>query len=432
MMKYLIPFLITTFFSNAFAQSKIENPRPSMPIPNSYFGMHLRYGANTVNWPSQKFYSWRVITPETEWRGLEPQKGQWQFSALDNAVYRANFRNMEMILTLGQTPQWASARPQEIVPNGPGASAEPADIRDWENYIRTIATRYKGRIKYYELWNEPRFLEVDPYRAVAGFTGSARKMVEMGRVAKRILSEVDPDARLISPSTDSGLQGIKRLEAWLAAGGGDVSDVIGYHIYVTPPEKIPEVAAELRKVVNKYGLQSTEIWNTESGFLLESADKKVIADGYEVFAEVLSVQKTAAYVARSIILGAVSGLDRFYWYSWDVPGMALTNGRGKTVTQAGEAYLNTVKWIRGATLPKCSSVDNSIWVCDLARGGRVAHIAWNTGTERAWDVPAAWRAIRLEELNGSASTLQTRQTVTLGEAPVLLLSDGLPWGTESY
>ncbi|MDT7516457.1 endo-1,4-beta-xylanase [Rhodoferax mekongensis] len=430
-MKYLISFLIATFVGSASAQSKIENPRPHTPIPNSHFGMHLRYGANTVNWPSQKFYSWRVITPETEWRGLEPRKGQWQFAALDNAVYRANFRNMEVILTLGQTPQWASARPNEIVPNGPGASAEPADIRDWENYIRTVATRYKGRIKYYELWNEPRFLEVDPYRAVAGFTGSAKKMVEMGRVVKRVLSEIDPDAKLISPSTDSGLHGIKRLEAWLAAGGGEISDVIGYHIYVTPPEKIPEVAAELRKVVNKFGLPTTEIWNTESGFLIESTDKKVIADGYEVFSEVLPIQKGAAYVARSVILGAVSGLDRFYWYAWDIPGMALTEGKGKTVNQAGEAYLKTVKWIRGATLPSCVSQNKTIWTCTLARGSRVAHIAWNTGTERNWEVPAAWKAVRLEELNGNTSTLHSKQTVTLADSPVLLQSDELPWGTDN-
>jgi hypothetical protein len=28
-------------------------------------------------------------------------------------------------------------------------------MTDWGNWVRAVVTRYKGRIKYYELWNEP-------------------------------------------------------------------------------------------------------------------------------------------------------------------------------------------------------------------------------------------------------------------------------------
>ena len=429
-MKYSIFLACILTVSSAFSQTKIDNPYINRPVSNSYFGMHIRYGATTTNWPTPTFHSWRVITPETEWRGLEPAKGQWQFNNLDNAVYRANFRKMEVILTLGQTPKWASARPNELVPNGPGASAEPRDMSDWENYVRTVVLRYKGRIKYYELWNEPRFLEVDPYRAIAGFTGTAKKMVEMGRIVKRILAEVDPEAKLISPSADSGLHGIKRLEAWLAAGGAEISDIIGYHIYVTPPENIPKVVSELRKTINRYGLQSTEIWNTESGFLIESTDKKVVADGYEVFAEVLSLKKASAYASRSVILGAVSGLDRFYWYSWDIPSMSLTEGRGKTINASGEAYLRTVKWLQGAVLSSCQSSDNKIWICDLNRENRTARIAWNTSTERDWEIPSSWRSQYYEELTGKNTKIIQKMSIILGEAPVLFVSDSLPWGMQ--
>ncbi|MDT7522966.1 endo-1,4-beta-xylanase [Rhodoferax sp. TBRC 17198] len=427
-MRILAVAYIFLICNSGLAQQNIENPHSTRPIPDSYFGMHIRYGATTTNWPKPHFSTWRVITPETEWRGLEPIKGQWQFNNLDNAVYRANFRNMEVILTLGQTPKWASARPNEIVPNGPGASAEPRDLNDWENYIRTVALRYKGRIKYYELWNEPRFLEVDPYRPMAGFTGSARQMVEMGKIAKRVLSEVDPNAKLISPSADSGLHGIKRLNAWLAAGGGEVSDIIGYHIYTTPPETIPEVVAELRRTVNRFGLKNTEIWNTESGFLFESSDKKITPYGYEVFAEVLPQKTAAAYTSRSLILGAASGLDRFYWYSWDIPGMALTEGKGKDINQVGVAYLGTVRWLRGASLPRCGIEDKSIWICELIRGDLTARIVWNTGMERQWDIPPSWNALRIEALDGSATNAKQKSRVALDGMPILVISSQGAWG----
>lgn len=410
------------------AQTLVVNPSGSRPIPESYFGMHVRWGATTPFWPAARFHTWRVITPETEWLGLEPQKGEWQFGSLDRVVAIAQQHGIEVMLTLGQTPPWASARPLEKVPNGWGASAEPKDMADWENYIRTVATRYRGKIKYYELWNEPRFREVDPYRAVAGFTGTAKQMVEMGTIAKRVLSEVDPEAKLVSPAADSGLPGLKRLKAWLDAGGGKVSDVIAYHIYVTPPEQIPGVVRALRNLVNQYGLSGVEIWNTESGFLIESPDKEVKVIGSEVFGEVLTPEKGAAYVSRALILGAASGLDRFFWYSWDIPGMALADGKGKQIAPAGRTYIKTERWLQGATMNECRTSDNKLWICPLQRGVRKAWLVWNTRGSQNWKVPATWGAKRYETLQGDGAEIDSSGYVEINAAPLLVLTDTAAWG----
>ena len=398
-------------------------------ISDSYFGMHIRWGATTPYWPNARFHTWRVISGETSWLGLEPEKGKWRFASLDQAIARAQDNGVEVMLTLGQTPQWASARPYENVPNGSGASAEPANLDDWENYIRTVATRYRGKIRYYELWNEPRFREVDPHRAVAGFTGTAKQMVEMGVIARRVLSEVDPQAKLVSPAADAGLPGVKRLKAWLDAGGGKVSDVIAYHVYVTPPEQIPGVVRALRSLINKYGLSGVEIWNTESGFLIESPDREAKANGSEVFGEVLNVEKGAAYVSRSLILGAASGLDRFFWYSWDIPTMALTEGKGRVITQTGKAYITTQRWLRGARLNECNTADDQLWVCSLTRAARKAYLVWATNGTRAWLPPAGWQIRRSENLQGQALAVMAGNRIQVDESPLLLLADDLPWGS---
>lgn len=417
------------FATPALAQTLVVNPSGARPVPESYFGMHIRWGATTPYWPVARFHAWRIISPETEWRGLQPQKNEWQFSALDRAIARSERHGIEVMLTLGQTPPWASSRHLEKVPNGWGASAEPKNMADWENYIRTVATRYKGKIKYYELWNEPRFREVDPYRAVAGFTGTAKQMVELGTIVKRVLNEIDPGAKLVSPAADSGLSGLKRLKAWLDAGGGKVSDVIAYHIYVTPPEKIPGVVRALRNLVNEYGLSDVEIWNTESGFVIESPDREAKVTGSEVFGEVLNVEKGAAYASRALILGAASGLDRYFWYSWDIPTMALTEGKGKTITLAGEAYIKTERWMRGATISECRTADDKLWICSLNRGARQARLVWNTTGARNWIVPAQWQARQYEPLLGEMTNADQSRRIRVDEAPLLIVSDDLAWGT---
>ena len=238
-----------------------------------------------------------------------------------------------------------------------------------------------------------------------------------------------PAAKLISPAADSGLPGLKRVKAWLDAGGGEVSDVIAYHFYVTPPERIPEVAYALRRLVNQYGLNGVEIWNTESGFVIESPDKEAKATGTEVFGEVLTEEKGAAYVSRSLILGAASGLDRYFWYSWDIPTMALTAGKGRTITPTGDAYIKTERWLRGAILKECRTQDDELWICTLSRDGRKAHLVWNTTGVREWMVPAEWGTQQYETLLDGMAHIDQSGNVRVGEAPLLAVSDDHAWGT---
>lgn len=414
--------------AHAWAQTLVVNPSGWRPVPDSYFGMHVRWGGTTPSWPSVRFYAWRVITPETAWFGLQPQKNKWQFSALDSAVALAEKKSVEVMLTLGQTPPWAAARPLEKVPNGWGASSEPRNMSDWEHYVRTVVARYKGRIKYYELWNEPRFREVDPKRAMAGFTGTARQMVEMGAIAKRVLKDLDPGARLVSPAVDARMIGLKRLEAWLDAGGGNVSDVIAYHVYATTPEEIPEVVGAIRGILKKYGLGHLELWNTESGFLIESPDKPVKPIGGAVFAQVHTQIRGAAYMARSQILGVVSGLDRFYWYAWDIPDMALSTGRGQHISVVGKAYAVVQRWLRGASISACRSVDDLLWTCEMARGDRKAHLVWNITGQKSWTVPVHWQARQYETLPGSRGSIDSAGRIQVDEAPILIVSDDQDWG----
>src|ERR1700733_13097967 len=92
---------------------------PSQPIPPSFFGMHIHHMVTPnrtiplTPWPSINVPEWRLWDAGVTWPDLEPSRGQWRFGTLDKSVEMAEQHHTEVMLTLGFTPAWASARPQE-------------------------------------------------------------------------------------------------------------------------------------------------------------------------------------------------------------------------------------------------------------------------------------------------------------------------------
>lgn len=395
-------------------------------IPSQYFGMHIRWGASTTPWPYIPIYSWRVITDETVWEGLEPHKGEWHFEQLDQAVSRAETHGTEVLLTLGYPPPWAAIDP-ELARTNTGVAQSPRELVDWENYLRKVVMRYKGRIKYYELMNEPLFTETDNRSEDKRYFPVA-KMVEMARVAKSVIGEVDSSAKIVSMSPTGGNAGIKRLDAFLRAGGGQYIDVVGFHYYVNIAEEIPLLVEETRNVMKHYGLEKMPLWNTEYGFYIddpETPSRSFAPSGAPKY----DLVQGGAMVSRSLILGAASGLDRNYYYSWDIPTMSLTSNKGEAINDAGSFYLTTVRWLRNATLEGCQSEDRRLWKCTLSRGDRKARILWNTSGEIDVNLPKEWHVVGYENTKGVYVDIAHAKTLSIGHSPVLIRSEKLAWSS---
>lgn len=69
----------------------------------------------------------------------------------DHIVQLAEDYDIEMIARLSNPPAWSRALPEEQT----GALAPPDDYQDFVDFVTAVATRYKGRIHYYQIWNEP-------------------------------------------------------------------------------------------------------------------------------------------------------------------------------------------------------------------------------------------------------------------------------------
>ncbi len=389
------------------SQDPLGITAPSTAVPFNYFGMHIHKtvdqhypGFVLTPWPKIPFKSWRLWDTQTTWRQLEPKKGVWRFNMLDQYVALAEEHHVDILMTLGQTPAWASARPTEKT-YFPGTAAEPTSLSNWDDYVRTIATRYKGRIHAYEIWNEPNLPMF--------YSGPVSTMAEMSQRAVAIFKQVDPSITVVSP----GITGDPTyLDRYIKAGGLRGVDVVGFHFYVHgQPEDVVAKAAQVKQVLVSNGLSSLPIWNTESGW----GDWK---DGVNTFTPELA----AAFVARANILVWVCGISRFYWYSWDNHSwvkLFLTEPDSTTETPAAQAYRTVEGWMAGNRFHDCRRSSDNFWTCTLTHESRPARIVWAPAGDRSYTPPASWHVSTEIPLSGTPMPL-TGKSLTVGIAPVLL------------
>jgi Glycosyl hydrolases family 39 len=410
----LLAFVVISVFiqADAVAQMYRLHP-PATTVPATLFGLHIHHAAATTPWPSIPFGTWRLWDANVVWANLEPQKGKWDFRTLDKYVSLAEREHVQILMPLGMPPPWASERPKESPTFRPGSAAPPKNMADWDNYVRTLATRYKGQIQSWELWNEPN--------SEAFYTGSIPQLVALAKAAYTILKQVDPSNELVSPSATYGYKGTSWLDDYLKAGGGNYADIIGYHFYVMSegPEAMVPLIERVKQVMAQDDAGNKPLWNTETGWYIQSGKAGANPSGARQAG--LLPNPAQGYVARAYILSWAAGVSRLYWYDWDSPTMGLTEPGAKLRKPAGYAYWVTEKWLIGAQMTSCDSDSSGTWVCHIIRdGGYNGYVLWNAGGEKSFAIPQAWNVQNYQGINGNMHALKDPKSIRVGPLPILL------------
>jgi hypothetical protein len=385
----------------------------SETIPESYFGMHIHKAARAgsfrltqgrasrdiTRWPSIPFGTWRLWDAGVDWAELEPSENRWDFDLLDSYVELAEQHHVEILLTLGQTPRWTSARPDEERVYDNGNASEPLDIETWKIYVATVAKRYRGRSRLYEIWNEPNLQDF--------YTGNIQNLVELTKEASEVLHQIDPKILVVSPSVT---RGPRYMDDLLALGMGKYVDIIGFHFYVHgKPEDALPLAEQLKQALSARGLTSKPIWDTEQGW------------GQWKDSVELNPDEAANFVARAYIVNWLSGIRRLYWYSWDNHWwvrLDLTEADNLTETSAALAYRTIHRWLLGASIDRYTIGSDGTWSCHLTRNGIHMWIAWNPQRSVAFRIPREWNVSMMEKLSGSSYNIPA-DIVPLNGSPIL-------------
>ena len=252
--------------------------------------------------------SWKLYQPEPD------RFDDFRWEELDRLIEAAEKEGIKVMLSVAKAPEWS--RPTTEL-DGP-----PADFSNFQTFMETLATRYRGRVAAYELWNEPNLK-----REWNGLPLNANTLVELIRAGASGVRLADSEAILISaaPATtgiNDGLTAIDDrlfLQQMIAAGITDIVDVIGAHPYgwanppdsrVTSPElSIPshndhpsfffsDTLQDYRTLLDQAGRTETAIWVTEFGW--GSYDGLGVPPPDEVaYMAYVDEQQQAAYTLRA-------------------------------------------------------------------------------------------------------------------------------------
>ncbi len=176
------------------------------------------------------------VKQEFAWREIEPvNKGEFDWSRTDRIMDQIDTHGLKVIVRLGVQPQWAGGGYPEVGP--------PNNLQDFADYATAVATRYKGRIDAYQIWNEPNLA-----REWGNRPPSASEYTEMLRVTSAALKAVDSNALIISagmaPTTrndDVARPDVYYIQEMYDAGAAPYFDALGAHApgYASPPETDP-------------------------------------------------------------------------------------------------------------------------------------------------------------------------------------------------
>jgi len=204
--------------------------------------------------------------------------------------------------------------------------AEPADMADWDSFCAVVATRYLGKIKYYEVWNEVNYQNdgTGTTGTKSFWTGTYAKLAEMVRRANQTIKALDPTAKIISPSiqgwsatanqaSETFFTGMMSASDGATGSMKDWVDIIGIHLYLPAPNKVQDLAGVIDRVIAAKataGVSNKETWDTESAPI--SPDVSRLTD-----------DQAKTIIGRSMITMAAKGIARTIYYQYDHGTMGI-------------------------------------------------------------------------------------------------------------
>jgi hypothetical protein len=387
------------------------------------FGMHVSRLADT-DFPG-RLGGVRLWDSGVRWDQIEKQRGQYDWDRLDRAVANAKKAGAtEIMYVLGSTPEWAA---EQINPTdfyyGGGTASDVKGLSMWRDWVRAVATRYKGKITSYQIWNEANLASFwAPQDA-----GNWKRMARFTEIAADEIGAIDRRAKIASASS-TVIQGKKfttqsffyRYLRAVKKRGVDL-DAISVHLYPwttkgpgggRPVERL-EGLELARQVIDKLKLSRLPIWDTEVNY----GNRRDNGHPEEIFGP----KAGAAYLARTYVDSARYGVTKVFWYAWEshVMGISTTDPDTGEVIAPGRAFFTVEDWMAGAKWGRCS--DQRVTVCAMKRSGQRQYVMYaKLGTTRTVKVPKKSFDVReVCTLDGRCSRIVNR-TVRVNQAPVLL------------
>lgn len=210
------------------------------------------------------------------WFNVERKQSEWDFEYVDHQVELAEKHGLAMFAYTGLTPDWALPPEAPKNKSGIGFRFPPAEqyTEQFITYCRKVAERYKGRIQYYQFWNEPNGCSWIKNGCSNG--GEYASYVKWLKIWYTAMKEVDPECVLAVGGLDyhEGVPGHLYVEGLYREGAKDYFDAIAIHPYGIETPIYYKAIEDTRRVMVEHGDGHKGIWLREYGWALEDEEEK--------------------------------------------------------------------------------------------------------------------------------------------------------------
>lgn len=206
------------------------------------------------------------------WNEIEKEKGIYMWEETDKAFEVALKNGITPFITIGHGNELYSKlttyddlKLAEIYGYRPEPPIkDPVAMQAFMKFTKAVVERYKDKIDYWEVWNEPN------HRNYWGSTPDGKEYGQLLVQTAKLIQEIDPGCKIIGGS----MAGIdpEFTQDFLSVGSDSLIDIISYHNYGAVPEERVYTAIELWDVINKYN-PDIELWQGECGYPSHSSTR---------------------------------------------------------------------------------------------------------------------------------------------------------------
>jgi len=364
---------------------------------------------------------WVQIYTAFYWPAIERVKGQYDFSNADKLCDYFAGEGLMCVASLNQK--------NNLYEN-------PLDPEAFGNFCYAVARHFKGRILAWNVWGEPHNNAFGPIydgRAIA--VGAwVEKYLPFSRMASEKIKEADPQALVISGAQDES----RALEALLAGGIGNWSDVIGVEPYCwSPPSQgLPERdgkpavtiyddGKELKELLKKYAPKTRiekaawlptlirkwvaekkplpRMWNMEVGWTVNEESRA--AEAEQTPSMQVTAKQQAALLVREYVISLAAGIEKIFFFMFgaqDSSAWAIVDGQFNP-RPAYAAYAAMSRILEGAEFKKRLNIIPNLRGYVFEKGNEEIIVLWSITdkADTAIKLPVSLKDINLVDIMGN-------------------------------
>lgn len=246
-------------------------PKNSLEIKNSPWGIQAgTLDKNILKRAGEIGVKWTRLN--ASWSEIEKEKGKYDWERTDEAFSAALQVGITPFVSIAGTNKFYVKTRTDLDPKLAEIygtkrlppTSNPEAFSAWLEFVSKLIDRYKEKIKYWEIWNEPNHF------AYWGDEPNAKEYGRMVHETAKVIKKNDPTAIVLA----GALAGLDHqfVDDFLSVGNKDIVDIVTFHNYGSIPEERIYLAVKVWEVIEKYN-PSIKLWQGECGYPSHSSTR---------------------------------------------------------------------------------------------------------------------------------------------------------------